>query len=116
MYTPRNQDEVRKLFKDIECLWKERGLAEGQKETDSMHVHVSLYDSNGKEITTTTHPFLEFFMQTIYVRDKVAEQWKEEIHALRIPQFLYQNVFHRMTKVCDTISTSIRLLNHVIPT
>ena len=79
MYTPRETGEVERLFDDIAALWREKKLQEGINQTDSMHVHVSLYDDHGP-MTTTTHPFLEFFLQTIFVREGVLQQWAEKLN------------------------------------
>jgi hypothetical protein len=84
MYSPDATENVDKLFDDLTVLWGEKGLKEGLNETDSMHIHVSLYDSEKRPITTTTHPFLEFFMQTIFATGEVMASWRETLPKLRL--------------------------------
>lgn len=80
MFTPESPEQVEDLFDDLAALWDEKRLQEGLNQTDSMHVHVSLYDDHNRPITTTTHPFLEFFIQTLYIRGNKLEYWARELH------------------------------------
>ena len=79
MFTPEAPEQIEALFDDLTALWHEKKLQEGINQTDSMHLHVSLYDEANRPITTTTHPFLEFFIQTIYIRDHTLEYWAKEL-------------------------------------
>lgn len=82
MFTRDAPQQVEKLYDDLKKLWDEKNLKQALYQTDSMHVHVSLYDDNDRPITTTTHPFLEFFLQTIYVKGTLKE-WAKKVPGIR---------------------------------